>query len=79
VPGFLELNHRGKPFLEASVVFADTREADLSRATSIPLPEMESALVEQSTREDRWWRLAVLLLMVAVIAAWHFLIPQQSS
>lgn len=79
VPGFLELNHRGKPFLEASVVFADTREADLSRATSIPLPEMESVLVKQSTREDRWWRLAVLLLMVAVIAAWHFLTPQESS
>ena len=78
-PGFLELSYRGERLMEASVAFADTREADLSGATTIRLPEVESELVERRTREDRWWRIATLLLLAVVLVAWYLLKSRQSS
>ena len=78
-PSFLELSYRGKILMEASVAFADTREADLLRATTIRLPEVESELVERRTREDHWWRIAALLFLAAVLVAWQFLESRQSS
>jgi hypothetical protein len=78
-PGFLALSYKGEPLMEASVVFADTREADLSRATTVRLPDVESKLMERRTREDRWWRIAALLLLAAVVAAWYLATTKESS
>lgn len=79
VPGFLSLTYQGKPLLEASVQFADTREADLSSATTTSLPDLESALAERRTSEDRWWRWVVGGLLFLVLAAWHFLTPSSKA
>lgn len=78
VPGFLSLRHRGEPLLEAAVVFGDTREADLSRATTSSLPSLESELVERRTRQDRFWRVVVILLLGLVLGAWYFLNPRKN-
>jgi hypothetical protein len=74
-PGFLSLSYQGEPLLDAAVQFADTREADLSQATSTSLPDFKSALAERRTSEDRFWRWVALGLVVLVLAAWHFLNP----
>lgn len=78
-PGFLNLKVRDKPYLEAAVMFADTREADLSNAGTTRLPEIESALIERRVSEDRWWRVVALSLLGFVLAAWYFLTPEKKG
>jgi len=78
-PGFLTLSSQGSVLLQAAVHFADTREADLSNASAVDLPDFVAAVVEQRTREDRWWRWAAVVLLLLVMAAWYYSIsrPQE--
>jgi hypothetical protein len=75
-PGFLSLSTQGSVVLRASVHFADTREADLSKAASVSLPDLKAGVVGQRTREDHWWRWVAVLLLFLVIAAWYFSISR---
>ena len=78
-PGFVTLKVRGQPFLEGAVMFADTREADLSMAATTELPEIESTLIERRVSEDRWWRVVTVILLGLVLAAWYFLTPRTKA
>ncbi|MEN8679570.1 MAG: VWA domain-containing protein [Akkermansiaceae bacterium] len=78
-PGFLSLSYGGKRLLDASVAFSDTREADLSRAVSIELPEVKAALVDRQSREDRWWRWIAMVVLVVMMVTWYFLKPSQKT
>lgn len=79
LPGFLSLDYQGERLLDAAVYFADTREADLTQATSTELPDLESGLVELRTREDRWWRWVAFILVLLLLGAWHFLTPNSQA
>jgi hypothetical protein len=78
-PGFLSLSYGGKRLLDASVAFSDTREADLSRAVSIEMPEGKAALVDRQFREDRSWRWVAMVVLVVMMVAWYFLKPSQKT
>ena len=75
-PGFLKMSYLGKEFLNASVVFADTREADLSEASSNDLPDLQADLIEEQTRDDRWWRWPVVMVLLLALVAWVYLTPK---
>ena len=72
-PGFLRIRQGDAPLLEASVHFADTREADFSAcAPADTTGDGSAAAVERHTEEDHWWRAWILLLLVALLVSWHF-------
>ncbi|WP_193214135.1 vWA domain-containing protein [Luteolibacter marinus] len=71
--GFLKVSQDGTPLLDASVHFADTREADFAAcAPADTTGEGSAAAVERHTDEDHWWRAWFLLLLVALLVSWHF-------
>ncbi len=78
-PSFVSLKVKGEPYLEGAVMFADTREANLSQAATTELPEIESELIERRVSDDRWWRVIVVLLLGLILAAWYFLTPREKS
>jgi hypothetical protein len=72
-PGFLRVRQGETELLAASVLFADTREADFAAcAPADTLDEGSAAAVERHTEEDHWWRAWVLLLLLALLISWHF-------
>jgi hypothetical protein len=59
--------------LESGAHFADTREADLSSCESIDnVAENAGQAVDRNTREDKLWRLWVILVLAALLLAWHY-------
>ena len=71
--GFLNVSQGESELLDASVYFADTREADFSACAKDNTLSMGSAAsVERHTEEDHWWRAWFLLLLLALLISWHF-------
>ncbi len=67
-PGYVTVRHGDQAILEASTFFADTREADLSRAASDnQLDGAEKSLVARHTEEDINWAVWVLLLALVLV------------
>lgn len=77
--GFFEILQGNEPLLIGASNFADVREADFSRAGAISeiggLPER---LKERQTRDDLWRPLWILLLTLAILLAWSFLLSPRS-
>lgn len=78
-PGYFRVAQGGLPLLEAAVNFADTREADFSKAgalsESAPLP---STLRERQTHADPLWFVWLLLFTAALLVAWRWLGKQDA-
>lgn len=71
--GFLRVRQGETTLLEASVHFADTREADFSQCAAVNTLDVGStALVERHTEEDHLWRAWFLVLLAALLISWHF-------
>jgi hypothetical protein len=71
--GFLRVRQGETTLLEASVHFADTREADFSGCAAVnTLNTGGTALVERHTEEDHLWRAWFLVLLAALLISWHF-------
>jgi hypothetical protein len=71
--GFLRVRQGDTTLLEASVHFADTREADFSQcAPANTLDVGSTALMERHTEEDHLWRAWFLVLLAALLISWHF-------
>ncbi|WP_367872857.1 BatA domain-containing protein [Luteolibacter sp. Populi] len=71
--GFLRVRQGETSLLEASVYFADTREADFRACDPAnTLAQGSAAAVERNTDEDQWWRAWFLLLLAALLISWHF-------
>ncbi len=78
-PGYLTVRHQGEPILVASTFFADTREADLSKAASQNgLQGLETALVERHTETDSNWVLWLLILALVLVFSWGWMAWRQS-
>jgi hypothetical protein len=72
-PGFLTISQDGKPLLTAAVHFADTREADLNACAPADLNALaNTASLELHTDPDPLARLWLLLLLAALLVAWHY-------
>jgi hypothetical protein len=74
-PSFFEIAQGETPgvLIRAASHFADTREADLSRAaTRSDLAGIETTLVDQHTERDANWPLWLLLLLAALLASWYY-------
>lgn len=73
LPGFLTIAQGEKNLLTAAVHFADTREADLSTCgPSSPEAISNTAALALHTAPDPLSRLWILLLLTALLLAWHF-------
>ena len=72
-PGFFHIKQGDEVLLESGCHFADTREADLrSCKAEDQVARVSGEAVDRHTREDHFWRLWVLLVLAALILAWHF-------
>jgi hypothetical protein len=72
-PGFFRITQGEELLLDSGCHFADTREADLRNCVSEDLiTGLTGEAVERNTREDHFWRLWVLLVLCALLLAWHF-------
>jgi hypothetical protein len=72
-PGFARVEQGDVVLLNAAVHFADTREADFTGcATEDHLADGSATAIDRHTHEDHWWRAWVLLLLAALIIAWHY-------
>ena len=73
LPSYFEVAQGDTTLLRSASHFADTREADLRNASSQNnLALLSASAIDQNTTEDKWWPLWVLLLITALLAAWHF-------
>lgn len=73
-PGFFRVGQGGTILLDAAANFADTREADLSKADSVSeLGALPEAIRERQTEGDPVWFVWVLLLAAAMLVTWHVL------
>jgi hypothetical protein len=73
-PGFFRVGQGGTVLLDAAANFADTREADLSKADSVSeLGALPEAIRERQTEGDPVWFVWVLLLAAAMLVTWHYL------
>jgi hypothetical protein len=73
-PGFFRVGQGGTVLLDAAANFADTREADLSKAGSVSeLGALPEAIRERQTEGDPVWFVWVLLLAATMLVTWHLL------
>jgi hypothetical protein len=71
--GEFKVMQGSQELLHGASHFADTREADFSKAGSRnDLIGTKAALIERMGREDSYWRLAVLALLGVALASWWF-------
>lgn len=79
-PGFFEIRQNDTPLLRAGVHFADSREADFSKAQSIrKIDRNTSQAVAQNTSEDRFWPLWLSLLAIALLSSWYAIQKKNSE
>jgi hypothetical protein len=73
VPGFLQIRQNDIALLDAAVYFADTREADFSQCgEALPPDEALKSTLERQTRADPWWRIWLLVLILALLVSWKY-------
>jgi hypothetical protein len=78
LPGFFTVTQGEEAILTAAVHFADTREADLSAcAPTETEPIANTATMELHTAPDPLSRLWILILLAALLVAWHFTAPKE--
>lgn len=72
-PGFYTISQGDDVLLRSACHFADTREADLrSCDAQDTIVATSGEAIERNTSEDHFWRLWVLLTLVALLLAWQF-------
>ena len=80
LPGFLTVTQGEASLLHAAIHFADTREADLSAcAQSETEPIANTASLQLHTVPDPFARIWVLVLLAALLSAWHFTAPKERT
>ena len=73
-PGFFRLRSDETLWLEASVAFADGREADFSAcATQDNLAQASLNLSKNANNEAHWWQPVLLLMMALSVLAWYLI------
>jgi hypothetical protein len=73
-PGFFEVRQGDKSLLFGAAQFADTREADFSKAqSSNSLAVITTSAATEHTQKDDQWFIWVLLTLLAVMLSWWFL------
>lgn len=71
IPGFFRVAQGNVPLLVGGSNFADTREADFSKAeTYSDVANLPGQIAEEKTVTDPWWQLWVLLLVVLLLLVW---------
>lgn len=70
-PGVFDIQQGDASILHGAAHFADTREADLSKAKPFQdLADLEAAQVETTHEADPNWRLWLLAMLAALLASW---------
>lgn len=73
-PGFFEVLQGERALLKASANFADTREADFSKAAAFSdLGAIPAKISERRTVSDPWWQIWLLALAATALLCWYYL------
>ena len=73
-PGFFQITRGNAPLLNASANFADTREADFSKAAPFSeLGALPAKISERRTVADPWWQLWIIALAATALLCWFYL------
>lgn len=73
-PGFFEVLQGERALLKASANFADTREADFSKAAVFSdLGAIPAKVSERRTVSDPWWQIWLIALAATALLCWHYL------
>jgi hypothetical protein len=73
-PGFFRVREGETVLLEGAVAFADAREGDFSACA--PVDTFDASAIgsaKSDPADDAWWRLAVLLVLTALLVSWWWL------
>lgn len=80
LPGYLTVTQGGNPLLTAAIHFADTREADLNACAPSELNGLtNTSTLEFHTAPDPLARLWILILLAALLIAWHYTSPKEKA
>ena len=72
--GFFRVRDGDTILLEGAVAFADAREGDF--AACVPVDTFDASTIgsaKSDPADDAWWRLAVLLVLTALLVSWWWL------
>jgi hypothetical protein len=73
-PGFFEVLQGEGALLKASANFADTREADFSKAAVFSdLGAIPAKVSERRTFSDPWWQIWLIALAATALLCWYYL------
>ncbi len=73
-PGFFQVIQGSEPLLNASANFADTREADFSKAASFSdLGAIPAKISERRTVSDPLWQIWLIALAGTALLCWYYL------
>jgi len=73
-PGFYKIEQGEQLLLDGAANFADTREADFSKAESFSdLGELPEAVVKKQTRPDPMWQIWLIIATIVLLASWGVL------
>lgn len=73
-PGFFQITRGSELLLNASANFADTREADFSKAAAFSdLGATAAKISERRTVSDPWWQIWLVALTGTALLCWYYL------
>ena len=73
-PGFFQITLGSELLLNASANFADTREADFSKAAAFSdLGATAAKISERRTVSDPWWQIWLITLTGTALLCWYYL------
>lgn len=73
-PGFFQITRGSELLLNASANFADTREADFSKAAAFSdLGATAAKISERRTVSDPWWQIWLITLTGTALLCWYYL------
>lgn len=80
-PGFYRVEQGGQLLLDGAANFADTREADFSKAGSFSdLGNLPAAVVKKQTRPDPMWQIWLIAIALLLLLSWWLLQrPEQQT
>ncbi len=80
--GFFTISQGDQTLINGASHFADTREADLTQASSFSeLGGVSESVIEKQSAPDRHWQIWMIIALLALMFAWlhqRQLVPQQS-
>lgn len=72
-PGFFRVLQGETLLVEGAAHFGDPKEADLREASEFDtVPSRNPSVLEEARKDSPWWRVFLVIALIAAAVAWHF-------